>query len=115
MQNKKSIIGLISMLLLIIASMGILSSCEKKFDEPFGENSNGTTDPEITVTTTIKELKALHTKGQVETLDQEWVIEGVINASDKSGNYYKQISIQDSTGGITIRMDGTSLYTSYPV
>ena len=42
-------------------------------------------------------------------------ISGIVNADDRSGNYYKQISIQDTSGGITIRMDGNNLYTDYPV
>jgi hypothetical protein len=37
---------------------------------------------------------------------------GVVTSSDKSGNIYKQIYIQDSTGGINIGIDQNSIYAS---
>lgn len=43
------------------------------------------------------------------------VIMGIVNADDKSGNFYKTIAIQDSTGGIQIKIASTSLYNDYPV
>lgn len=87
-----------------------LFGCKKTFDEP-----PLVVEPNITVTTTIAQLKAMHTSGQYEAITNDLVISGVVNADDRSGNYYKQISIQDSTAGITVRLDGTNLYTQYPV
>lgn len=43
------------------------------------------------------------------------VISGIINADDKSGNFYKEVSLQDSTGGIALKIDGTNLYYQYPI
>ena len=43
------------------------------------------------------------------------VISGIINADDRSGNFYKTLSLQDSTGGIQLKIAGTFLYQTYPV
>jgi hypothetical protein len=43
------------------------------------------------------------------------VLTGIVNADDKSGNFYKTISLQDSTGGLQIKIASSSLYTDYPV
>ena len=43
------------------------------------------------------------------------VISGVINADDRSGNFYKTLCLQDSTGGIQIKINATNLYYTYPI
>lgn len=94
----------------ILATCIILSSCDREFDAP-----PDYVDPNLTPTMTIAELKAAHVAGQVESLTEDDIIAGIVVADDKSGNFYKQICIQDATGGITIRMDGLNLYADYPV
>lgn len=96
--------------IVVIVSGLFLSSCEKDFDNPPMYE-----EPAIVPNKTIAALKAMHVNGKVEIITDDIIISGVVNADDKSGNYYKQISIQDSTGGITVRLDGNNLYTSYPV
>jgi hypothetical protein len=96
--------------IMIMISVVTITSCNKDFDNPPMYE-----EPNIVPNTTIAALKLLHVSGHVEPLTTDMIIAGVVNADDKSGNYYKQISIQDSTGGITIRLDGNGLYTSYPV
>lgn len=94
----------------VITGSVFLSSCDKEFDEPpiFEE-------PNITANMTIKQLKALHTvSGQFDTVKTESVISGIVVGDDKTGNFYKSLVIQDETGGIAIRMNQGSLYTSYP-
>lgn len=98
--------------IIVIAFAGVfVSSCNKKFDEPptFQE-------PNITVTTTIKDLKAIHTVANaIDVILGDKVIAGVVVCDDKSGNYYKQIAIQDASGGLLVRLDASNLYTSFPV
>lgn len=43
------------------------------------------------------------------------VIQGIISATDESGNIYKTLYIQDNTGGIQIAVDRTSLYTTFRI
>ena len=87
-----------------------LSSCNKKFDEP-----PPYTPPDLAPTLTIAALKAMHTVGATETITTDDIIEGVVIANDSSGNFYKQVIIEDSTAGISINIDDYNLYTAYPV
>ncbi len=85
-------------------------SCNKKFDAP------PTNVPvNILSNTTIRQLKALHTSGNLEQITEDKIIEGIVVADDKSGNFYKEIVMQDASGGIVVRLDGYSLYANYPV
>lgn len=84
--------------------------CNKKFDEPPVYQG-----PDIHPNTSIRELRNRHTPGNFEYLTEDQVIEGIVVADDSRDNFYKSVVIQDSTGGITIRLDGFGLYTDYPV
>ena len=94
----------------VLAAGVLMTSCKRDFDQP-----PSFVEPNITANTTIKELKAMHTIGAIKKITQDLVIGGVVVADDKSGNFYKSIAIQDETGGITVRLDGTNLNTTYPV
>lgn len=88
-----------------------LSSCLKEnYDAP----PTGGKDPDIEATITIKDLKNLYSGTPFQITD-DFVIRATITADDKSGNFYKTLVLEDSTGGIAIRMDGTDLYTAYPI
>jgi hypothetical protein len=89
----------------------ILNSCKREFDSP-----PFPADPNITANTSIAALKALHTtSGAYDVITTDRIISGVVVANDKSGNLYKQLYIQDSTGGLQILLDAAGLYGSYPV
>lgn len=85
-------------------------SCNKKFDSP-----PVYTGPSIQPELSIRDLRAMHFTGSFEKILDDHVIEGIVVADDNNDNFYKSIVIQDSTAGITIRMDGTGLYNDYPV
>ena len=101
---------IIPVAILLLATLYGNFSCNRKFDvpPPFEE-------PGVTVNSSIMQLKTLHTAGAFEQVKEEIIICGIVTGEDKSGNLYKQIVIQDSTGGIVIRLDGSALYTSYPI
>ena len=63
----------------------------------------------------IKALRKLHTMGNVESITKSMALEATIVANDEHDNLYKSISIQDTSGGIIIILDGSSLYQTYPV
>jgi len=95
----------------LIASVGTFTACKKTFDNP-----PGASDPGIVANTTIKALKALHTTpGAYDVISSDLIISGVVVADDKSGNLYKQLFIQDSTGGLQVLLDAASLFGTYPV
>jgi hypothetical protein len=88
-----------------------MSSCIKdKFDTP---PINGE-DPALTVTTTIAELKQLFEGVPVEITD-DLIIAGVVSADDESGNFYKNLIIEDASGGILVRIDRADAYVNFPV
>ena len=96
--------------LMFVISIVIMLSCNKKFDEPPAYMA-----PDLTPTLTIAQLKMMHATGNVESITTDDIIEGVVIANDSSGNFYKQIIIEDSTAGIAINIDDYNLYSSYPV
>lgn len=101
-----------SLIAMLFAGLGIaLNSCKKDFDAP-----PGPADPAIVANTTIKALKALHTtSGAYDVITNDLIISGVVVANDRSGNLYKQIFIEDTTGGLQILLDANSLFGTYPV
>lgn len=109
MKNNK--FNWLGFFLLLTAFSSLVASCNKKFDEP-----PLYVEPNITANMTIQELKALYTTaGTLREITEDKIIAGIVAGDDKSGNLYKSLAIQDATGGISFRLDGTSLYTSYPV
>jgi len=109
LNNKMKKRSLLAMFM--IAGFITVTSCVKKdYDAP---PDTSKTDPNLPVNLTIAQLKAKY--NTLTTIDSEWTIAGVVNADDRSGNFYKQINIEDSTGGITILIDGNSLYAKLPV
>lgn len=95
---------------LTIGALAGISSCVKKdFDAP-PDNSNY--DPNLKVTHTIAQLQAM---SQGVAIDSDVVVAGIVVMDDRSGNYYKKMVIQDSTGGIEIIIDQYNLYNDYPV
>jgi hypothetical protein len=109
MKNKLSVLSLVTGILIITTSL-VIVSCNKTFDEPPVYEPPVTT-PDLT----IADLKAMHTNGQFEQINEDKTIGGVVIADDRSGQFYKTIVIQDETGGISVSLDAYDLYTSYPI
>jgi len=96
---------------MMVVTAFTFSACKKSFDNP-----PGAADPAIVANTSIKALKAMHTSaGAYDVITTDLIISGIVVADDKSGNLYKQIYIQDETGGLQIQLDANSLYGTYPV
>jgi len=95
----------------LLVSIGLFSSCvpnDAELPPVTGE------DPNIEVTATIAEVKAMYT-GTAFELSDTLVVSGLVVADDESGNFYKSIVIQDASAGILIRMNSSTLYQTYPV
>ena len=91
--------------------MVLAVSCNRKFDIP---PTNA--DPEIDANLSIRDLKARYTAiGDFQRIEEEHIISGIVIADDRSGSFYKQIIIQDETGGIPVLLDANNVYTQYPV
>jgi hypothetical protein len=99
-----------------------ISACVKdKFSAPA---SLANADPSgLQATMTLAQFKTLYCYQKAHTLDSigpvhitdSIILSGVINGDDRSGGLYKQLVMQDSTGGIQLKVDATSLYNEYPI
>ncbi len=97
--------------LLALSATLLFAGCKKEYDEPPVEEY-----PSLTANTTIADLVIRHTVGlPADSINTDIIIEGIVVADDRSGNFYKNIVIQDATGGVQIRVDATSYYTKYPI
>ncbi|MCI5083134.1 MAG: DUF5689 domain-containing protein [Saprospiraceae bacterium] len=98
-------------LLMIALLATTFTACvDLEFDEPdLGELGD------VQANTTIADLIALHTFGEPATLiEDDLVIGGVVIADDLSGNFFKNITIQDETAGIQVRLNLVGLSDIYP-
>ncbi len=92
-----------------ISLMFVFSACIKyKFDEP----EKTLYQSNLQETHTIQELKGLYT-GKLTLIENDVIIKGTVIANDKSGNFYKNIMIQDSTTGLQISLDAYELHNWY--
>lgn len=100
-----------SMWAVLLMAGWMMNACVKdKFDEPPVDGPF----PDITANKSIQELKDLYT-GTIVQITDDVIVEGIVVADDRSGNFYKTLVIQDATAGISIRMDRTNLFTDYPI
>ena len=108
---------------IVVASMLLtISSCQKDNFSVITPGANF--DPVgVHATMTIKQFKDAYFFPNLNTIyatplllpKNNIVLSGIINADDKSGTFYKILSLQDSTGGIQLKIDGTYLYNDYPI
>jgi hypothetical protein len=98
----------------MIGVSAILSSCVKQdFAEPEATIPSFSVPAGDTLIS-IQELKAMHTiAGHLDSIKNNYYIKGVVTGNDQYGNIYKTLYIQDSTGGIVISLNKTSLYNEY--
>jgi len=118
---KKYTLYLAICLLAVIAT--VQTSCVKhKFDEP------PVVVPHVTFLSnmSIATLKARYNNPLSDTanfvdstslvfIKGDVIIQGVVVGNDESGNIYKQIYIQDTTGGIVLSVDQNSLYANFRI
>lgn len=100
----------------ILSVIFIPTSCMDKHDAPVINDNDGSG---ITATSTIKELKdkykSVISSNGYQLIEEDALIRGVVTGNDESGNIYKQLFVQDETGGICISIDGNNMNTNYHV
>ena len=100
----------LSLMLLLVFT----AACSDEFDQPPMVIPTAQHTPNIT----IAEFKAKHwqdDRNYIDTIKDDEVIHGWITSSDEEGNIYKQIYISDGTGGLTVSIDQSSIYTKYRI
>lgn len=92
----------------------LLISCDRDYKAP--PLAEPKVDAELIANTTIVELKKKYNSITSPTpIEVDYVVKAYVIANDISGNIYKQIYIQDATGGINIGIDQNSIYSEYRV
>lgn len=107
MKTINKILGLL--LFFTLAATG----CSRDYDTP-PLNKPEYTGPEENIT--IAELKEQYkdvTQGSPKLIEFEYILKANITSSDASGNIFKQIYIQDKTGGINFGADQNNTSTEY--
>lgn len=108
MKIKTSLTIFISSIAIVVLFFSAACLKQTAYAQPVSGND---TDSLIS----IKALRKLHAMGNFEPITKSMALEATIVANDDHDNLYKSISIQDSSGGILLNLDGSSLYQTYPV
>ncbi|MBK9721323.1 MAG: hypothetical protein IPO78_06845 [Saprospiraceae bacterium] len=96
---------------LVLFSICALSCIDHDFDAP----PQVTDDIGFQPNSSIAALKTKFVAGKFIDITDDLLIHAIIVADDKSGNFYKTLVIQDSTGGIELKINRTGLYANFPV
>ncbi len=103
-----------SIIALLVAGLVFAGCVKKDYDSP---PDSSTYDPNVPVNLSLSDLNKMAvamSSGQYRTIGDS-VVWGVVVADDRSGNFYKQLVIEDSTGGMTVLINQTDMYTDYPI
>ena len=111
---KKYIIGLATL------TMGLgFTACQDDFDD----NTPGLNVPVATweANSTILEVKQAYWQNTVNYIDTitakedgtHYIVKGRVISSDRTGNVYKKLVIQDETAALALSINTTGMYTKY--
>lgn len=107
----KTLKRLTYLLLLVV----IVSACNKDYDAPpLNEPHYSGADPNVTIKG-IKDKFASVTSAAPLLIDESLIVKVLVGGNDVSGNIYKQLIVQDETGGISIGIDQSNMYSVYRV
>lgn len=70
--------------------------------------------PVLETNATVSDVLDLWVSGQNTLIESDLVFDAVVVADDESGNFYKNIVVEDETGGITIRIEANNIYAMMP-
>lgn len=106
-------------LIILIALLGITNCSERETEVPKGttrEIPNGTL---ISIRTLVQSIDRLEDEQIISFTEEDQFIEGFVISSDKEGNFFKELIIQDQatnpTAGISVLIDERALYQRYPL
>lgn len=101
-------------LYLFLLTLAVVA-CERDYDmPPLNEPKYEGADANTSINSLKKDYAAA-TQDNPLTIEENLILRAIVSANDASGNIFKQIFVQDSTGGIPISVDQNSVYTTYRV
>lgn len=83
--------------LIALPFLALLTACDKDFDSPPKQTAP------VGSVRTIAQLKAMYTLNPVH-FDSAMSVYAVVNSDENDGNFYKNVYVQDSTGGLCLRL-----------
>ena len=108
--------------IIVLAALAALVSCQSLKEEwqpvvTFKEPDKVNIVPvnmDDEVNATIAQLKALYTAhGKPVQITKSMIIKAQVVSSDEDGNIYRELYIQDNTGGICLKLGRSSSYDDY--
>ncbi|MBU0488605.1 MAG: choice-of-anchor J domain-containing protein [Bacteroidetes bacterium] len=100
----KKIIGLT-----LVAGILLASCVKKEFDIP----PINIPKVDFSANMSIKDLKDSLGSQLLDSIEGDWIISGIVTGNDESGNFYKKMVIQDTSGAIEIGIDKSYLYNTF--
>ena len=112
---KKSIIILFAAVAALVSCQGLKEEFQPVFTfGDLGYEEFVPVDMDAEVNATIAQVKNLYTThGKPVEITQDWIIKGQITTSDEDGNVYREIYIQDGTGGLDLKLGRSSSYDDF--
>ena len=103
-------------ILLLLSLLAV--SCEEWDPVLYGlrwEEPIPAADNKLAVNTSIAALKQLYLDNRSKPVEikDDLVIGGQVTSSDRSGNVYRELYIQDGSGAISVKIGKSSLYSDY--
>ena len=102
--------------ILIFLSLIILTSCQDEYDIPKTEVGTSVFEATTSMNSVINGLDSFNEN--IITFSENLIIEGYVISSDKGGNFYNELIIQDKpenpTTGIALQIDENSLFERFP-
>ena len=99
----------------MLLALAATTACDRDYDMP-PLNEPSYQLPADAETITIAQLRtkyAAATSSSPVTIEDSLFLKARISGDDRSGNIYKQVYVQDETGGISFLVDQSSVYTDY--
>ncbi len=97
----------------LIVLLSLLTfSCVRDYDGPPLEEPTYNGDANITIAGLKERYKDITTPTLIE---YEFVVKATIIGNDESGNIYKQLYIEDATGGLSVGIEQNSIYATHRV
>lgn len=95
-------------LFVAISAMLLIVGCYGRTDEPMLDARL----PEAT--TTIAQLRSYASSHQATAIPERVIVRGRITSSDRSGNFYRSMTVEDATGGLELLVGEYNLDALYP-
>ena len=108
----KKIISIFALAFALVSCTSLVEEFQPVFTSEYeapAEFAQATMEPNIT----IADLCAMYKTGDPWNIDQNLIIGGKVTTTDKPGNFYKSLYIQDETGGIEIKLGKNGLYNYF--